>query len=146
MKSNIFLLLCCSFLILLLLPFEAQAEYYLVCPNSNVVYIDGSNHVTRKYQRVTQHKKYHPAKIHHKKRNSYSISVYYVYYEPSPCIDAYGCYCCDALVVPYERSNYEVTYDEPRHFHFVKGRDDDYIGDQATGDDDASIHPGMQIN
>ena len=132
----------------------AQAEYYIACPEQEVVWIDGSHQRPHHSVKKSTHKKYahtYHKKTSHHKRSSYSINVSYPAYPCGGCMAWSTPYRCGPCAEPLNdvivESDRYVTYDEPRRFHYVN-QDEDINDNQdmATGDDDAMVHPGMQIN
>lgn len=129
-----------SILILLgIITSNAYAEYYLVysAPESNVIWLDGGKssvkHKHHKQYRKVSHKHYH-------RHSSCQISVYYVYPQPL--------YPCEGMIVEYRSSGYEyVNFSyKPYRYRTEEYKEDWYDPDMSTGDDNASIHPELNID
>jgi hypothetical protein len=118
----------CLFLCLAVLMGSARAEYYLVYPAPACVYCVHTRWVAHHYYHHYRHR------IVHHRHPCYGTSIYYYAWEPvsaCPCANVYDdCGACG-------------------HYHRVYYQGDDnwnYDPDLSTGDDDATVHPGMDID
>ncbi len=132
-------------IMLILMTTNAHAEYFSVYPAPEEICLYGCKKVYKERVSVSQNeygyvKKVQRAKYSDRKhKNSCEVDVYYV----QPAIPYEYCPECE---YSQRRSNYEVTYDEPATFNYVHVKENFYDPDLSTGDDDASVHPDMQMS
>lgn len=139
-----FKILICTFT-LLIISSSAYAEYYIVVPSCGGGCRVGCVPHKPPCKRVSSRR--HCGRPCYYPRVVSPVAFYYVQPVSSNCwcgetwVPGHCGPCAQWVSGSWQPSNYDVYYRQPRYIN-----DRIYDPDLATGDDDADIHPDMQIN
>lgn len=146
MRRYKWLIFIIIFAFLMILSNPVKAEYYLIWKEPYTYHVFPCHH---------SHLKVNHHKVHHKKHKLHSHPVVHhkiIHHHPrSACMDCGGCHqctyrhCCARIPLPcsyeFKRACSSLREDGSRILY-----ESYYDIDQATGDDDASAYPGLNID
>lgn len=134
------------FAFLMTLSNSVKAEYYLIWKEPYTYHV-----FPRHHHKVIHHKGHHKKHVVHHTRHVPHHKIIHRHHHYSACRDCGGCHqctyrhCCTRIPLPcsyeFKRACSSIREDGSRVFY-----ESYYDIDQATGDDDASAYPGLNID
>ncbi len=137
----------------------AYAEYYVVYSTPSCSYCQTTVYKKYKKHHVKKHVKKHYVKKHVYRPRDYTVTVSYTW-QPAPCGCAYTscsscnyncsyappCGCVNNGSGRWVKVRTQSAYDEVYYYNDNVEKYDSYDPDMSTGDDDATVYPGMDID
>ena len=129
-NCQLFVIKCILFASLFSLSCNANAEYYFVRSSVNTTCVSCSS---------CSHK--HHVMKHHRVKKHYASHHHYA--KPKHQVACYACGSCHVGSCQHTRHSHAKNNHQSYQEYEKR---DSYNPDLSTGDDDASVYPGMQIN